>query len=112
MLQKSSVRILFAIAALALLPSLLNAQFNATLQGTVSDQSGAVIGNAKLTLTNHETQQKQTTQTSNDGFYRFPQLGPGTYTLTAESNGFSKQVLQNVTVSAEQTQGRGHQWGA
>ncbi|MCA1555370.1 MAG: TonB-dependent receptor, partial [Acidobacteria bacterium] len=82
-----------------------NAQFRAGLQGSVTDPSGAVVPGATVSLTNKETNKTLTTTASDDGFYRFSQLAPGTYTLSAEKEGFKKQLLENVVVSAEETQG-------
>ena len=58
-----------------------------------------------MTLTSKETGKTQRATTSDDGFYRFDQLPPGTYTLTAEKTGFKKQMLENVVVNAEAVQG-------
>ena len=93
----------FALAAL--LPSLLFAQFGASLQGTVTDPSGGVIPGASLTLKSNETQKTVTAKSSDEGFYRFTGLAPGSYTLTAESKNFSKHVTENIAVQAEQSQG-------
>jgi outer membrane receptor protein involved in Fe transport len=82
-----------------------NAQFRAGLQGTITDPGGAVVPGATVTLTNKETNKSLTTTASDDGFYRFSQLAPGTYTLSAEKSGFKKQVLETVVVNAEETQG-------
>ena len=82
-----------------------SAQFRAGVQGTVTDASGAVVPNAAVTLTNNENSQDQTTVASDDGFYRFAGLPPGTYTLSAELQGFKKQVLENIVVNAEAIQG-------
>src|SRR4051794_28853475 len=81
------------------------AQFRASLQGTVTDPTGAVIPNATVILTNKETNRKQTTTTSADGFYRFSGLAPGSYSIAAEAPGFKRQSLEDVAVAAEQTQG-------
>jgi len=94
-----------AWAALALIPVLLLAQFGAGLQGTVTDPSGAVVPNAAVTLTNNETRQKFTTVAGGEGFYRFTGLAPGTYTLTIEAPNFNRQVVRDIAVQAEQTQG-------
>src|SRR4051794_36068094 len=82
-----------------------NAQFKASIQGTVTDPSGAVVSGAKVTVTNQETSKSQQTTTSDEGFYRVSSLAPGTYTVTAEVAGFKKKVLENVAVHAEETQG-------
>ncbi|MCA1631543.1 MAG: TonB-dependent receptor, partial [Acidobacteria bacterium] len=91
--------ILFCCAANA------NAQFRAGVQGTVTDAGGAVVPGATVRLTSRETNKSQTTMSSDDGFYRFDQLAPGSYSLTAEKSGFKKQVLENLVVSAEALQG-------
>ena len=93
-----------ALAAFVFVPALLWAQFGASLQGTVRDPSAAVIPNATVTLTNDETKQKLTGTTSANGFYRFSELAPGTYSLTVDAPNFSRQVL-SVPVQAEQSQG-------
>jgi hypothetical protein len=105
MLEKFSLRVLLPGLFLLLIPALLLGQFGAVVQGTVADSSGAVISDAKVTLTSNETQRKQTATTSSDGFYRFTGLAPGNYTLQAEAPNFSQQVLQNVIVKAEEPTG-------
>ncbi len=83
----------------------VEAQFRAGIQGTVTDATGAVVPGASITLTSKETNKTQTATSSDEGFYRFDQLGPGTYTLSAEKSGFKKQLLENVVVNAEAIQG-------
>jgi protocatechuate 3,4-dioxygenase beta subunit len=67
------------------------AQFNAGLQGTVTDSAGGVVPAATVTLTNTETNRTQTTVTSEDGFYRFTGLAPGLYEIAVEKQGFKKE---------------------
>ena len=88
-----------------LLTAAAHAQFRAGIQGTVADAAGGVVPGATVTLTSKETNKAQTTTTSDDGFYRFAGLAPGAYTLSAEKADFKKQVLENVVVNAEDTQG-------
>jgi len=57
---------------------------NATLLGTVTDSSGAPVGNAKITITETNTGISRTSQTNESGNYVVPDLPPGTYTVTAE----------------------------
>lgn len=82
-----------------------SAQFRASVQGSVTDTQGAAVVGATVTLTNKETNKTQQTTSGAEGFYRFSELPPGNYTLTVEQTGFKKKVLDNVTVTAEQTQG-------
>ena len=73
-----------------------NAQFRAGIQGTVTDSTGALVPDATVTLTNKETNAKQMTQSSGDGFYRISGLPPGRYSLLIEKTGFKKQSFENV----------------
>src|SRR5262245_22949639 len=82
-----------------------NAQFKASVQGTVTDTAGAIVPAATVTLTNKETNQSNTTTSSDSGFYRFSSLAPGTYSLTVEKEGFKKQLVDDVVVEAEATKG-------
>jgi outer membrane receptor protein involved in Fe transport len=82
-----------------------SAQFKAGVQGTVTDVSGGLVPEAKVTLTNTETGKTQETTTTAEGFYRISGLAPGKYTLTTEKPGYKKSFLENVTVGAENVQG-------
>jgi hypothetical protein len=82
-----------------------SAQFKAGIQGTVKDASGALIPQAKVTLTNSETGKTQETTASDEGFYRLSGLAPGKYKLTVEKSGFKQKVFADVTVNAETVQG-------
>src|SRR5215471_16308297 len=81
------------------------AQFKASIQGSVTDPNGAVVPGATITLTSKETNKTQAVQSSEEGFYRISGLAPGVYLLTVEKQGFKKQVLQTVVVKGEETQG-------
>lgn len=82
-----------------------NAQFRASVQGSITDPTAAVVPGATVTLTSNETNKTQQIKTNNEGFYRFTGLAPGSYTVSAEQTGFKKQVLENIVVNAEETQG-------
>src|SRR6202046_5531278 len=83
----------------------VRAQFEATVQGTVTDDKGGVVQGASVTLTDENTQVSKNTMTGADGFYRFVELPPGKYTVTVEANGFQKHVTSDVDVSAELARG-------
>lgn len=79
-----------------------HAQFRASIQGTVTDPTGAVIPNAQVTLKDNATNARQTATSNASGVYNFGQLAPDTYTVTATASGFTKKVLNNVTIIPEQ----------
>lgn len=58
------------------------------ISGTVTDQTGAVVPFAKVTITNQETKLARTFKTDDKGFYVAPELQVGTYSVTAEERGF------------------------
>jgi len=68
------------------------------LTGTVTDPSGAIIQNAKITLRNYGTNETLTAITDQDGLYRFALLPPGEYELTVEATGFSPLELREVMI--------------
>ena len=82
-----------------------SAQNNATLQGTVTDPSGAAVPNATVTVTNEATRISQQTKTSSTGFYQIPLLPPGQYTVVIEAPGFEKSQTTSVAVLAERMRG-------
>ena len=77
------------------------AQFNASIQGSVSDPSGAAVSGTKITLENLSTHVLATTTSGADGSYRFVSLAPGNYKISAEASGFSKSET-TVTLDTSQ----------
>jgi len=75
------------------------AQFDtASVVGTVRDASGAVVPDAKVTLTNTATGVSATRTSNAEGLYEFVTVRPGTYVVTAEKSGFSVALVDNVEV--------------
>src|SRR5262249_54050932 len=60
--------------------------------GTVTDQSGAVVANAKITITNTNTNASRELITNAAGDYVAPSLDPGMYSVAAEASGFKKAI--------------------
>jgi hypothetical protein len=71
----------------------LYAQELATLKTTVTDQTGAVIPGATVTVTNKQTGAKRTDTTESHGLSVIPGLAPGNYELGADAKGFASQKL-------------------
>ncbi len=104
-LSKLSIRaIVFAVCA-AFLVVAAHAQYRAGIQGVVADAQGAVVEGATITLTAKETGISKTTTSDSSGVYAFSGLAPGRYSLVVEKTGFKKEVLDDVVVAAEQTNG-------
>jgi outer membrane receptor for ferrienterochelin and colicin len=78
-------------------------RIGASLRGTVTDSSGAVIPNAKVTLRNTLTNQIRIVATAEQGFFRAEQLAVGTYEVSAEQTGFAAYRHAGVQVSLGQT---------
>ena len=70
---------------------------SASLQGTITDKSQAVIGNkAEVTITNKETGASRTTKTNDAGEYRFEALSAGKYTVKVTAPGFSNAEAKEL----------------
>src|SRR3989441_3827160 len=75
---------------------------NATLGGTVSDATRALIPGVTVTATNTQTGIVSTTITNETGAYNFPSLQTGVYKVTAELAGFQAQTYNDVTLGVSQ----------
>src|SRR5205085_7349943 len=70
-----------------------------TIVGTVTDQSGAILSGAKVTLTNLGTNASLTTTTEADGTYKFSPVKIGTYKIDVSYQGFQTATQRNVIVN-------------
>lgn len=77
--------------------------YKATLVGRITDQTGAIIPNAKITAANIETNISTSTLSDDDGNYIIPQLVPGMYRVTIEAKSFKTSTLEAVTIEADRT---------
>src|SRR4051812_22021183 len=71
----------------------------ADIVGTVTDNSGSVIPNAKITVKNLGTSDTRMAQTSASGEYAFPLLPVGSYSVTVEAPGFKTFAAPNVALA-------------
>jgi hypothetical protein len=99
-----SLRITLCFTVLLLLTGRLFAQAGATgtVLGTVTDSSGAIVANAKVTVTNTGTNVPFRTTTTSSGDYYAPSLNPGSYKVTVESAGFQKSATDTFTLTVDQ----------
>src|SRR5437016_8920032 len=72
------------------------------IQGTLFDQSGAVLPGADVTVVNVNTQAQATQKSDGDGRFVFLFLSPGRYSVTASKGGFSKLVQKDVELTVGQ----------
>src|SRR5438046_7768053 len=94
-------------AALAVLALALCTAFSARAQvttaavrGTVTDEQGAAIAGAEVTITNVDTSFNRTALTSSDGEYNFPDLPLGHYKIHATHSGFKSSEQTGITLHA------------
>src|SRR5437870_12672577 len=74
------------------------AQESGSLIGQVLDPGMATVGNAQVTIKSEATGASFRTLSDQTGFYRAPELAPGTYTIIAASSGFRTLVRQGIVI--------------
>ncbi|MGB7354907.1 MAG: TonB-dependent receptor [Acidobacteriaceae bacterium] len=95
---------LLALAIVGCTAAAMGQELQATLTGTVTDASGAVIPQAEVTVTQSEGKGLIRSVTTNAaGSYTVTNLPPGTYTVKITAQGFTSFVAQNVTLFVAQT---------
>jgi hypothetical protein len=95
----SRVRVLLIMLLILAAPVVVFAQARLTaadIQGTIQDQSGAVMPGVTVTATNTATNQSRTTVTDREGRYYIGALQPGVYTISAELSGFAPQRRKDM----------------
>ena len=101
---RGSLTLWFAILIMLLGTGMTaRAQDNATINGTVTDASGAVVPNSSISLTNPATGQVRESVSNSAGAYRFANVGVGTYTLVASAAGFQKYTKTDIVVNVAAT---------
>ena len=79
------------------------AQGTATIVGTVTDPTGAVVPNAQLTITDLENGFLRTTTSNTTGNYSAPELPPGKYQMKVEASGFKTYEQKDITLDVGST---------
>ena len=95
--------ILFVSFSFVLISGALAQVESGTINGTVFDNSGAVISGARVTITNQATNQPRSTATNTSGEYSVPFLPPGTYDIEASKDGFSTSLQRGIVLQIDQT---------
>ena len=100
--MRSVVTLVCAVALLLCIVSPVSAQVNASVGGTVSDATGAIIPKVDLTARNVNTGIVTKGVTNDTGSYTFASLQPGSYTVSAAFMGFQTQTFNNVELGEGQ----------
>jgi hypothetical protein len=93
---------LFALAALFAVAAYSQA-VNGTLLGNVTDSSGAVIPNAKVSITETNTNVSRSTVTNESGNYSFGDMPPGRYSVVVEQTGFKRESRRDIDLQVDTT---------
>src|SRR5687767_4520118 len=92
------------LLGLFLIPEILLAQITSGgITGFVKDQSGAVIPNVNVIVTNEQTGLTTTVQSQANGQYQALQLTTGNYTVVAQAPGFKKLSVEHLKVDVGTT---------
>ena len=95
-----SLRLVMMLAWAALVASAQ--QGRGTIQGTVTDASGAAVAGAQITVTNLATNQVFRTETTGEGIYQAPNLAVGEYSVAAEKAGFRRSLRSGMQLQVDQ----------
>src|SRR6266581_6383029 len=89
--------------SLFLIAARLTAQTQGEVTGQITDTTGGLIANARITVTNEGTNAVRIVNTNNSGVYNIPSLTPGLYTVKVEAQGFQSAVRSAVELQVQQT---------
>ena len=98
--RSAQFAVLLVLGLLLSFPSF--AQFRSGIEGTVTDSTGAVVPDAKVTLSNMDTGISKSVQSNGEGLFRFPSLPPGRYKVTATKQGFATTAAGDIVLLAEE----------
>src|SRR5579884_892425 len=76
---------------------------NGSIVGTVTDVSGAVVPQARVTITEVNKNVSLSTETNSSGNYSFPDVPPGNYEVTVEKTGFARAVRSGIMLFVNST---------
>ena len=89
-----------ALASFLVFLPTAGAQVSATLNGTVTDATGAVIPGANVVLTNDATKESRTGVSNDSGYFAFPALLPATYSIRIDAKGFKSYERHGIVLHA------------
>ena len=99
----SVLAFLFALFCSLAVPTLKAQQTLGAITGVVTDPQDSILPGTTVVLLNEKTGLKRTTVAGSDGFYNFPDLPIGTYTLTFSRDGFETEKFPGQVVQGDRT---------
>ncbi|MFY9645797.1 MAG: TonB-dependent receptor [Terriglobales bacterium] len=101
-----AVRVVLLIVSIVASAALVQAQYRTSIQGVVTDPTGAVVPGATLTLTNPATGEKQVRTSNSDGVFNFNALAASAvFNLEIEKTGFEKKVIDHLNLTPDAANG-------
>ena len=97
------IRSVLTISLLCLVPLAAFGQFLSGIDGTLRDSTGAVIADAKVTITDNRLQVSKTGTTNDTGYFRIDSIAASTYTVRIEKSGFRTWEQKDVEIPVGQT---------
>src|SRR5512142_95201 len=91
--------VLLAVVVALVVPVAMAQETTAGLQGTVHDQSGAVVGNATVEVSSPALIGTKKVVTDSAGLYKFANLPPGEYTISVTAPGFRSYKHSNIDLT-------------
>ncbi len=104
MVRVARFALLLSVACFFPAEALAQGETTSAIAGQVRDTTNAVVRDATVMITNHETGLKRSAKTDDAGRFNFPQLKPGTYSVKVEAQGFEPRQTDNVVSSLGQKQ--------
>ena len=102
-IQELSFRVLLLTALIITFATATLAQSTATLQGTVTDQKGAVVPNATVVVRSQATSIERTVQTDSSGNYQVAALPAGAYSVEVQAQGFKSSAVSDLHIEVART---------
>ena len=94
----SRVRASLSLALFAFFTGVVSAQSTGSIQGTITDASGAIVPGAEIAITSQATNENHGLRSDSAGFYSLPSLQPGNYRVEVKASGLESQVANNLAV--------------
>src|SRR6266478_5807150 len=99
----SGMRVLLSCAVVVFACAVLAAGQTGSIQGTVTDTTGAVVSGANIAAVNSATGASRSATSSESGVFSIPALAVGEYTVTVEKTGFAPVKFNNIDVTVALT---------